>query len=89
MANELADQDEQARSALAETFASWVALIADGLRRMQANGSLQADADADKLATGLMAAVQGGYLLADAARDVEPMETALDMALDHIATYQT
>lgn len=87
MANELSDQDEQARSALAETFASWESLIADGLRRMQANGSLRADADADKLATGLMAAVQGGYLLADAARDVEPMETALDMALDHIATY--
>ncbi len=74
MANELSDQDEQARSTLAETFASWETLIADGLRRMQNNGSLQARADADKLATGLMAALQGGYLLADAAHDVEPLD---------------
>jgi TetR/AcrR family transcriptional repressor of nem operon len=86
MANELADQDEQARSALAETFAAWETLIADGLRRMQANGSLKPDAEANDLATGLMAALQGGYLLAETAHDVRPMEIALDMALDKVKT---
>jgi TetR/AcrR family transcriptional repressor of nem operon len=84
LASELSAQDERARSALAVAFAAWEDLIAAGLRRMQDSGSLRADADPAELATGLMAALQGGYLLAQAARDVKPMEIALDMALDHI-----
>lgn len=84
LANELADQNEQARSMMAETFTTWETLIAAGLKRMQDNGTLQADADPATLATGLLAALQGGYLLAQTAKDVAPMEVALDMALDHI-----
>lgn len=87
LGNEVADQDPEARSALAATFAAWEGLIADGLRRMQDNGSLRRDADPDDLAVGLMAALQGGYLLAQIARDIKPMEVALDMALDHVKTY--
>jgi TetR/AcrR family transcriptional repressor of nem operon len=89
LASELSDQDEQARTALAATFASWEKLIADGLRRMQSNGSLRPDANPDKLSVGLMAALQGGYLLANTEHDVTPMEIALDMALDHIKTHLT
>ena len=51
---------------------------------MQNDGILPATADPDALATGLMAALQGGYLLAQADHDVAPMATALDMALAHI-----
>jgi TetR/AcrR family transcriptional regulator, transcriptional repressor for nem operon len=54
---------------------------------MKDNGSLQPGADPDALATGLMAALQGGYLLAQTVRDTKPMEVALDMALAHIKTY--
>ena len=46
-------------------------------------------ADPDRLAVGLMAALQGGYLLASTARDVRPMEIALDLALDHVKSYLT
>lgn len=87
MASEIADQNEAARSLLAAAFVTWESLIADGLRRRQAHGSLRADADPDTLATGLMAALQGGYLLAQTARDIGPMEIALDMALAHIKAY--
>jgi TetR/AcrR family transcriptional repressor of nem operon len=87
MASELSDQDDEARKTLATTFAEWVLLISVGLRRMRENGSLNEKADPDKLAVGLMAALQGGYLLAEAARDVTPMRTALDMALDHIRSF--
>jgi hypothetical protein len=34
-----------------------------------------------------MAALQGGYLLARTARDVNPMKIALDMAFAHVRTY--
>src|ERR1700753_1910803 len=84
MAIELSDQDEEARVALKDTFARWEELLAAGLRRMQGNGTLDLGADPDKLAVGLMAALQGGYLLAQAAHDTTPMAAALDMALDHI-----
>jgi TetR/AcrR family transcriptional regulator, transcriptional repressor for nem operon len=84
MASELSDQDDVARRTLAATFGEWAQLISAGLRRMQENGSLSTEADPDKLAVGLMAALQGGYLLAETAHDVTLMKTALDMALDHI-----
>ena len=84
MAIELSDQDKQARSVISEYFARWEGLLADGLRRMQDDGALAATADPDALATGLMAALQGGYLLAQVNHDVTAMATALDMALAHI-----
>jgi AcrR family transcriptional regulator len=84
MASELSDQDEQARTLLADLFKTWEALIAAGLERMQANGALKPDADPEQLAIGLMAALQGGYLLANAAHDVRPMEIAIDQALEHL-----
>ena len=89
MASELADQDEQARVSLAGLFRSWEELLAAGLRRMQATGTLSAEADPDQLAVGLMAALQGGYLLASTAHDVRPMEIALDLALEHVKSYLT
>jgi TetR/AcrR family transcriptional regulator, transcriptional repressor for nem operon len=89
MASELADQDEQARVSLAGLFRSWQELLAAGLRRMQAAGTLRPDADPGQLAIGLMAALQGGYLLASTAHDVRPMEIALDLALDQVRSYLT
>jgi rhodanese-related sulfurtransferase/AcrR family transcriptional regulator len=84
MVVELADQDEQARTALAEHFAVWEGLLASGFRRMRDDGVLPVTADPDALAIGLMAALQGGYLLAQANHDVAQMAIALDMALAHV-----
>jgi len=87
MANELSDEDEEARVSLNELFKNWEELIAAGLRRMQAKGTLSPKADPGHLAIGIMAALQGGYLLADTAHDVRPMEIALDLALEHLSSY--
>lgn len=87
MAAELSDQDDQARTTLATSFAEWEKLIAAGLRRMRDNGSLRPEADPDELSIGLMAALQGGYLLAETAHDIRPMEIAMDMALDRIRSF--
>jgi AcrR family transcriptional regulator len=87
MANETADHDEEARAMLAGLFATWQELIAAGLRRMQAKGALKPEADPDQLAVGLMGAVQGGYLLANTAHDVRPMEISIDLALEHLKSY--
>jgi TetR/AcrR family transcriptional regulator, transcriptional repressor for nem operon len=84
MASELADHDEQARITLADLFKTWEELIAAGLRRMQVKGTLKSSANPDDLAIGLMAALQGGYLLASTVHNVRPMEISLDLALEHL-----
>lgn len=87
LASELADQDEEARQAIARYFDTWEGLLEAGLVRMRNSGILRADADAQELATGLVAALQGGYLLAQTARDVKSMRIALDMAIGHVNVY--
>ncbi len=79
---------EDARSALARGYESWADLLTVRLRRLQAQGVLQHDADPDALATGIMAAFQGGHLLAQVARNVTPMQAALDMAIGHVRTWE-
>ncbi|MFJ8613535.1 TetR/AcrR family transcriptional regulator [Streptomyces sp. NPDC093675] len=87
LASELADQDEGARETIARHFSAWERLLEDGLARMKESGLLKPEADAKALATGLMAALQGGYLLAQTAQDVDPMKIALDMAIAHVRTH--
>jgi TetR/AcrR family transcriptional repressor of nem operon len=84
MANELSDTNDEARALLDETLRKWEQLLVDGFRRMIESGVLRSDADPEKLAIGMMAALQGGYLLAQAARDAAPMNTALNMAIDSV-----
>ena len=89
MANELSDEDEEARKSLDKFFRTWEELLAVGLQRMQAKGTLSPKADPEQLAIGLMAALEGGYLLANTAHNVQPMEIALDLALEHVKSYLT
>jgi AcrR family transcriptional regulator len=89
MANELSDEDEEARNSLDKLFRTWEELLAVGLQRMQAKGTLSPKADPEQLAIGLMAALEGGYLLANTAHNVQPMEIALDLALEHVKSYLT
>ena len=84
LASDVADHDDIARQSLARLFGQWQALLAEVLERLKDNGTLPANAATDQLATGLMGALQGGYLLAQAAHDVAPMGTSITMALDHI-----
>ena len=84
LANEVADQDSIARKQLHDLFAAWQELFDDLLRRFQKAGRIPPETDVSQLATGLLAAVQGGYLLAQTARDVAPMASAIDMAVAHL-----
>jgi AcrR family transcriptional regulator len=73
--------DPQARALIAAGFEQWSAAISDGLRALHAAGHLRADLDPDDLAVTLLAAVQGGLLLAQVQRDTRPLETAVDTVL--------
>lgn len=84
LANEVSDQDSVARKKLHDLFMAWQELFEDLLRRFQQEGVIPQDADVAQLATGFVAAVQGGYLLAQTSRDVTPMASAIDMAITHL-----
>lgn len=89
LASELADHDENSRVALAGHFSDWEALLVAALQRMKDRKVLREDADPPALATGIMASLQGGYLLAQMARNSKPMHTALEMAFQHVRSYAT
>jgi AcrR family transcriptional regulator len=82
LAGQVAETDADARDLLAAGFGQWSAAIGDGLRRLHAAGDLPAGTDPDKLAVTLLAALQGGLILAQVERDTGPLETAVDTVLD-------
>jgi len=84
LASEVADQDPVARRMLEALFEAWRELFEGVIGRLQAEGILPEELDVAPLATGFVAAVQGGYLLAQTARDVTPMAFAIDMAIAHL-----
>jgi TetR/AcrR family transcriptional repressor of nem operon len=73
--------DGPARAALKTGFARWEQVFVEGLRRVADNGGLLPGSDPAVLAAGLLAAYQGGMLLADVSGDVAPLRHALDTAL--------
>ncbi|WP_176993707.1 TetR family transcriptional regulator C-terminal domain-containing protein [Nonomuraea jiangxiensis] len=87
LAELLADGDEAARSAVRACLAAWESLLAGGITRIRESGELAADADPERLATSLMAALQGGLLLARTTRDVRRLEVALDIALGYVRAH--
>ncbi|MFI2489207.1 TetR/AcrR family transcriptional regulator [Promicromonospora kroppenstedtii] len=89
LAGEVSDHDVVARGMLDQLFRAWQRLISEALERMQRAGALNESADTARLAVGFLASLQGGYLLAQTARDVEPMAIAIDVALAHIESYAT
>ena len=85
----LAETEPEARAMLAVAFKRWEASIMAGLLRMHALGRLGPDADPRQLALALLAALEGGLLLAQIQRDPEPLAAGLDAMLRLIASLST
>jgi TetR/AcrR family transcriptional regulator, transcriptional repressor for nem operon len=77
LVHELGEQDVAARAALAEGFGRWRMELAAGLRRVEQRGELAAGADPDSVAAALLAAYEGGVLLAGAAHDPAQLRIVL------------
>ncbi len=82
LAAELAESEPTVRPALAAGFREWQVTLAGGLRRLQDSGELAPEADVERLALGLLAAVQGSLLLAQTKRSTTPLAVALDVAVE-------
>jgi TetR/AcrR family transcriptional repressor of nem operon len=77
LVHELGEDDATARTALADGFGRWRAALADALHRVRDNGGLVAGVDPDTAAAALLAAYQGGVLLAGATGDLGNLRLAL------------
>jgi TetR/AcrR family transcriptional regulator, transcriptional repressor for nem operon len=84
LVGELAEPFPDCRADLDGGFDQWETAIREGLQAMWGRGELRRTADPSRLATVLLAAVEGGMLLAQVRRDTAPLETALDDVLDRI-----
>ena len=84
LASELADADADLRADLAGAFSAWGQALSAGLASMRARGELRHDADTARLALALLAALQGGLLLAQTRRDTLALETVLDAMIERI-----
>jgi TetR/AcrR family transcriptional repressor of nem operon len=80
MASELKN-DETFRPRLDAAFRRWEAPLARGLQAMKDRGELAEDADPARLAAALIAALQGGMLLARVRGDIAPLQDALGNAV--------
>lgn len=81
LGSQLAESDPQARTLVAAGFGRWANAIQDGMRSLHSQGHLAAGIDPDDLAITVLAALQGGLLLAQVHRDVRPLQTTLETIL--------
>lgn len=85
----LADRHDRGHQALARAFSQWKTMLASVLSRLQAAGELELGAAPETLAVGLIAALQGGHLLAHLTQDADQLRVTLEMAFDQVRTYAT
>jgi TetR/AcrR family transcriptional repressor of nem operon len=86
LGSELAELDHAARRHVAVGYARWEAAISACLTGMRDRGQLSASVDPGQLAIAILAALQGGLLLAKVERDVRPLAAALDVMISLIAS---
>jgi TetR/AcrR family transcriptional repressor of nem operon len=87
MAAELKN-DETFRPLLDDAFRRWEAPLARGLQTMQDRGQLVAEADPHRLASTVIAALQGGMLVARVRGDIAPLRDTLESAVAQLRTWQ-
>jgi TetR/AcrR family transcriptional regulator, transcriptional repressor for nem operon len=88
LANELANQSEATRAQLVAGFDAWADRLSAGFAAMQGRGELSPSASPRDLAISVLAAVQGGLLLAKTTHSTAPLALALNMALKHVDAHR-
>jgi AcrR family transcriptional regulator len=81
LAREVMGNDPERAAELATYMDRWRGFLQAGLARMRSAGLLRPDADPEKHALSVFAALQGGLLLTQTMQSLEPLDAALDGAL--------
>jgi TetR/AcrR family transcriptional repressor of nem operon len=89
LASEIIKTDLDVHGELPKAFGQWQSIFRDGIQHMQRSGRMSARADAGQLANLVLAAFQGGMLLAQVSRDLSPLRDALQAAIGYLETIAT
>lgn len=84
LVSQLADHSDGARVQLEDAFRYWESLLASALARMQSNGEIDRATNVRETAIGILATLQGGFILAQTAHDERRLEAALNVAINRI-----
>ncbi len=89
LAAEMNDRDEALRQKMAAAFTRWESYLAKGLQSLKGRGLLAPRTNVVELAEAVMAAIQGGYVLATTKKDIRPMRNALRSAYTYLRTHRS
>ena len=81
LASQAAMTDLDLEQIIADGMRTWRETLAKGVDRMRDAGLVEQSSDSVKVATVILAAIQGGLLLSQPERSAWPLEAALDSAL--------
>jgi TetR/AcrR family transcriptional regulator, transcriptional repressor for nem operon len=89
LATEVVENNEGARQHAAAAFDAWEKLFADALARIRERGELRPEASPSRLATALLASIEGGMVLSMTRKDPTSMRIATDAGLAQIQRFST
>src|SRR5215471_12276238 len=87
LATEVAGRNEGARLQAAAGFDAWERLLAGALERMRQGGELRPGAEPARLATGLLASIEGGMVLSQARKDMASLRIAVEAGLAQVRAW--
>jgi TetR/AcrR family transcriptional regulator, transcriptional repressor for nem operon len=88
LSSEMTAASPELASHVAGAFRRWEDALTASLQLLCDGESLAPSAQPRALARTTLAAIQGGYLLSAATRDLEPMRSALEMAYEHLRAHR-
>jgi TetR/AcrR family transcriptional repressor of nem operon len=83
LSQEMSDQSEVLRKELSTVITRRLALFTDCIEEGQKLGEITKVATPDKLAEVLMCGINGAVMQAKTLKNIEPMETFIDLMFDH------
>lgn len=87
LAIEMSAMGDDLRARVAHAFLQWHTSLEAAFEDMRARGLLRKNAAPAELAEATLAAIQGGYLLSTAKREIGPMVRSLEHALEHVRSW--
>jgi TetR/AcrR family transcriptional regulator, transcriptional repressor for nem operon len=87
LVGELPRADGDFRADVTAVYDEWIALFHTALTTMRKRGALRPDADPRHLARVLIAAHQGGSLLTQTTRTINPLRDALNAAVRYVCSF--
>jgi AcrR family transcriptional regulator len=89
LAQEMSPIDEGFRQRIARVYDKWTEIVASGLRRGQARGTIRSDVDPEKIAGFFIGAFEGSVGLAKNERSLERMTANVEVLMGFMESLRT